>query len=417
MGNQKDIIVIGGGIIGVSTAYYLAMQGRSVTLIEKDDIGAGSSHGNAGLIANGFAIPIAAPGVPSQGLKYMMDATSPFYIKPRFSMDLIRWLWRFRGACNEKQMLQSIPLLLSLGQGSLDLFDELFGREEVAFDYESKGRLLLFTSEESFEESAAEVALLREFGVEASLLDAAGVRQIEPNVLPTVTHGIYCATYAHLSPGHFVQEMVRLAKKQGVELKTETSVTGFETSGQHISSIITTEGTFTSNQVVLAAGAWSPLVMHSLKLKLPIQPAKGYSLTYKRPPTSPHLPLSLYERKVAVTPMGDMLRFTSTFELAGFDPSINQGRLETIRRSIHEYLPGMQELGEETVWFGYRPATPDDLPIIGRSEMFDNLVLATGHGTLGITHGLITGKLVSQIIEGQKPVLDIAPFRAERFYN
>jgi D-amino-acid dehydrogenase len=258
---------------------------------------------------------------------------------------------------------------------------------------------------------------LREFGVEASLLDAAGVRQIEPNVLPTVTHGIYCATYAHLSPGHFVQEMVRLAKKQGVQLKTETSVTGFETSGQHISSIITTEGTFTSNQVVLAAGAWSPLVMHSLKLKLPIQPAKGYSLTYKRPPTSPHLPLSLYERKVAVTPMGDMLRFTSTFELAGFDPSINQGRLETIRRSIHEYLPGMQELGEETVWFGYRPATPDDLPIIGRSEMFDNLVLATGHGTLGITHGLITGKLVSQIIEGQKPVLDIAPFRAERFYN
>lgn len=315
MNKQKDTIVIGGGIIGVAAAYYLAIQGRSVTLIEKDDIGAGSSHGNAGLIANGFAIPMAAPGVPLQGLKWMLDATSPFYIKPRLNVDLISWLWKFRGACNKEQMLRAIPVLLSLGQGSFDLFDELFANEEVVCDYESKGRLILYTSEESFEAGAADVDLLREFGVEASLLDGDGVRQIEPNVLPVVTHGIYCATYAHLSPDRFVQEMVRLAENKGVELKTGTSVTGFETSGQQISSVITTEGTFTANQVVLAAGAWSPLITKNLKLRLPIQPAKGYSLTYKRPPTSPHLPLSLSERKIAVTPMGETLRFTSVLEL------------------------------------------------------------------------------------------------------
>jgi D-amino-acid dehydrogenase len=416
MNKQKDIIVIGGGIIGVAAAYYLAIQGRSVTLIEKDDIGAGSSHGNAGLIANGFAIPMAAPGVPRQGLKWMLDATSPFYIKPRLNADLISWLWKFRGSCNKEQMLRAIPVLLSLGQGSFDLFDELFAREDVKFDYECKGRLILYTSEESFEAGAADVDLLREFGVEASLLDGAGVRQIEPNVLPTVTHGIYCATYAHLSPDRFVQEMVRLAKNKGVELKTGTSVTGFETSGQQISSVITTEGTFTANQVVLAAGAWSPLITKNLKLRLPIQPAKGYSLTYKRPPTSPHLPLSLSERKIAVTPMGETLRFTSVLELAGFDASISKRRLETIRRSVNEYLPGMEELGEETVWFGYRPGTPDDLPIIGKSEVFENLILATGHGTLGMTHGLITGKLVSEIVAGEQPSIDLAPFKVERFY-
>ncbi len=417
MNQQKDIIIIGGGIIGVSTAYYLAMQGRSVTLIEKDDISAGCSHGNAGLIANGFAIPMAAPGVPSQGLKWMLDAASPFYIKPRLNFDLIRWLWKFRGACNDKQMRQAITILLLLGQGSFDLFDELFAKEDVDFGYGRKGRLILFTSEDSFEKGAADAALIREFGVDISLLDADSVRRIEPNVLPAVTHGIYCAAYAHVNPDRFVHEMARLAKDQGAELNTGTTVTGFETSGQQISSVITTEGTFTPNHVVLAAGAWSPVVVRSLKLRLPIQPAKGYSLTYKRPSTSPHLPLSLSERKIAVTPLEETLRFTSTLELAGFDPSINQRRLETIRRSVNEYLPGMEELEQETVWSGYRPGTPDDLPIIGRSNMFENLILATGHGTLGMTHGLITGKLVSQIIAGKQPSVDLTALRAERFSN
>ncbi len=417
MNQKKDIIIIGGGIIGVSTAYYLALQGRSVTLIEKDNIGADSSHGNAGLIANGFAIPMAAPGVPAQGLKWLLDATSPFFIKPRLNPDLIRWLWKFRSACNEKQMLQSIGILLSLGQGSFDLFDELFAKEKVDFGYEKKGRLILFTSKDSFDKGAATADLLHKYGVEASLLDADGVRRIEPNVMPAVTQGIYCAAYAHISPDRFVHEMLRLAKDQGVEIITETSVSGFETSGPHILSVLTTEGRFIPNQVVLAAGAWSSVLTRNLKLRLPIQPAKGYSLTYKGPSTSPHLPLSLSERMIALTPMGDTLRFTSVLELVGFDPSINQQRLEAIRSSVNEYLPGMEELKQETIWSGYRPATPDDLPIIGRSEKFKNLILATGHGTLGMTYGLITGKLVSQIIAEEQPIIDLTPLRAERFYN
>ena len=199
------------------------------------------------------------------------------------------------------------------------------------------------------------------------------------------------------------------------EIKTGTSVSGFETSGRQITSVVTTDGVFTPNQVVLAAGAWSPIIARDLKLKLPIQPAKGYSLTYKRSSTSPQLPLQLSEHKVAVTPMGELLRFTSTLELAGFDPSINQRRLAAIRHSAREYLPGMEALEQEVAWSGYRPATPDDLPIIGRSEMFSNLILATGHGTLGMTHGLITGKLVSQIISGERLSINIVPLRAERF--
>ncbi|MFQ5420936.1 MAG: FAD-dependent oxidoreductase, partial [Anaerolineae bacterium] len=265
MRTQKDIIVIGGGIIGVCAATYLAGQGRQVTLIEKDEIGAGSSFGNAGLIANGFAIPLPAPGVPAQGLKWLFDSSSPFTIKPRLNFDLISWLWRFYRACNEAQMRRAIPVLLALGQGTLDLFDELLASETVDFGYERKGRLFLFTSEEHFEKWMADVALIREYGVEVSLLDADGVRRIEPNVLPAVTRGIYCDSYAHVNPGRFVQEMARLAQSRGVEIKTGTAVTGLETTGREVASVITSDGEFTPNQVVLAAGAWSPLLARSLK--------------------------------------------------------------------------------------------------------------------------------------------------------
>ena len=414
---DKDILIIGGGIIGVSVAYYLALGGHSVTLIEKDDISTGSSSGNAGLIANGFAIPIAAPGVPKQGLKMMLDPSSPFYIKPRLNLELIKWLWKFVRACNEKQMRKSIPILLALGQGSFDLFDDLLEREDVNFGYQKNGRLILFTSDSSFAGWKKDVELVKEFGVEMELLDAKGAKEIEPNLLPSVKHAIYCEEYAHVDPDRFTKELRRLAESHGAEIITGTGVTGFEPVGKKFTAVHTTDGKLTAKQVVLAAGAWSAALARKLKIKLPIQPAKGYSLTYKTPSPGPSLPLMLSERKTAVTPMGDILRFTSTLELAGFDPSINQRRIETIRRSVREYLPGMEDLDEqsEIQWSGYRPATPDDLPIIGRSKKIANLIFATGHGTLGITHGLITGKLVSQLIDGEQPSIDLEPFRAERF--
>ncbi len=415
MNQPKDTIIIGGGIIGVCAAYYLAKQGRSVTLIEKDDIGAGSSYGNAGLIVNGFTIPLPAPGVPRQGLKCLLDSTSYFSIKPRLNLDLLSWLLKFRGACNARQVRRSIPILLALGQGSLDLFDELHAQEAVDFGYQGKGRLILFTSQESFEDYGAEVALMREFGVEASLLDAEGVRRMEPSVSKAVTNGIFCTAYAHLEPVRFVDEMARLAQEQGARIKTGTEVSGFETTGQRISAVITTDDAFSPEQVVLAGGAWSPVIANHLKLRLPIQPAKGYSLSYKKPPRGPQLPLALTECKVAVTPMGDTLRFSSTFELAGYDPSINQRRLAALRASANEYLSGMDKLEDEVAWSGFRPATPDDLPIIERNGKYDNLILATGHGTLGVTHGLITGKLVSQIIVGEPPWVDLTHLSADRF--
>ncbi len=413
--HKVDILVIGGGIIGVAAAYYLARAGRSVTLIEREHIGAGSSPGNAGLIANGFVLPLAAPGAIAKGLKWMLRRSSPFSIRPRLDMDLIAWLWKFAAASNEVQMRKSIPALLLLGQSSLDLFENLHRRENVHFGYERKGRLVLFKSEAALQKWEADIRLMREFGVELTLHDAGGLRHFEPNLSPQVQYGLYCPAYAHLDPARFVQEMARLSSENGAIQTTGVCVKRLERIGNHISAVHTTAEVFAPDQVVLAAGAWSPELAREVDVRLPIQPAKGYSLTFEMPSNGPHFPLQLAEQIVAVTPIGGLLRMTGVLDLAGFDPSLDHHRLEAIRRAAEGYFPDTDKWGPGTPWYGYRPMTPDDLPVIGRSAKIRNLVFATGHGTLGVTHALATGKLVSQIVADQPPLMDLSPFQPDRF--
>jgi D-amino-acid dehydrogenase len=386
-----------------------------VTVIEKDDICAGSSYGNVGWIANGHAIPLAAPGVLTQGLKWLLDPGSPLYIKPRLDPALWRWLWQFQAACTETRMMQGIPVLLALSRASSDLFRVLVTSEGLDCGYERKGLLHLFTRENAFQKAVKEAALLARFDVSSALLDQAGVRHLEPNVLPIVNRGIYYPNYAHLVPDRFVRELARVAEQRGARFRTGTEVLGLETAGRRVTTVVTTRGSFKADEIVLAAGAWSSILARDLHIRLPMQPAKGYSLTFRRPAGGPRMPLSLIEHKVAVTPMGDLLRFSSTLELAGFDTSINRRRLAATLQAVREMLPGVAGLELLEIWRGFRPTSPDGLPIIGRSPRFHNLILATGHGMLGITFGPVTGKLVAQIIANEPPVVNPFPLRVERF--
>lgn len=415
MSKQEDVLIIGGGVIGVCSAYYLSQQGRPVTLVEKGDICSGSSYGNAGLIVPSHAIPLAGPGVLRQGLRWLLDPESPLYVKPRPDPELARWLWQFRAACGEQQMHQTISVLMSLNQAGITLFEELAAIAGQDFGYERLGGLYLFNTQTGFDAGLEEVELLRGLGITPQVLDAEGVRQMVPNVQPSVVGGTYYPEDAHLIPDRLVHALARLAQDQGACLRTSTEVLGFETAGRRITAVGTTRGTFKPDQVVLAAGAWSPVLARSLGLNLPIQPAKGYSLTFKRPPVCPRVPLHLTERKVAVTPMGDMLRFGGTLELAGLDLSINQRRVAAIQQAAGEYLRGVAELELLEIWRGLRPLTPDTLPIIGRSRRFDNLIIATGHGMLGMSLGPITGKLVAQIAGDETPAVDLTPLRVDRF--
>ncbi|MCB0213648.1 MAG: FAD-dependent oxidoreductase [Anaerolineae bacterium] len=400
MKQNTEVLIIGGGIIGVCTAYFLARQGREVCLIERDEIGGSCSYGNAGLIVPSHSIPLAAPGVLTQGLKWLLDAESPFYIKPRLEPRLLTWLWRFQAACRVEPMRRAIPVLRDLLMISANHYETLVAEEKLDCNYEQQGMLFLFQSGRGFEEGIEEAKLLREYGVESAILDYAGVRALEPAAQPDVVGGLVFHREAHLNPAHFVRELAGRLDAYAVTLQPQTEVLDFETTDNRVTTVKTNQGDIKAEQVVLAAGSWSPQLARKLAIDIPLQPAKGYSLTVKRPPVCPRRPLMLAEAKVAVTPFTDALRLAGTLELAGLDLSINPRRVGAIRRAAGVYLQGMEELDVIETWAGLRPCTPDGLPVIGRVPSLDNLIIATGHAMLGISLGPVTGDVVSRIVLG-----------------
>lgn len=412
---MEDTLIIGGGVIGVCAAYYLAERGAPVTLVEQGEVAAGSSYGNAGLIVPSHVVPLAEPGALASGLKWMLDPESPFYIKPRLDLDLISWLLRFAAAAREGPMRRAIPVMRDLGCASSALYNELAALDGLNCYYEQNGMLLLYNTQHGLERGAAEARLLNEFDVPAKMLDGAAVRAIAPQVRPEVVGALRFPQDAHFNPADFVRGLARLVERKGARIYAHTEVLGFETAGRKVTTIQTTRGDFRPGQVVLATGSWSPGVARDLRLNVPIQPAKGYSVTVKRPAACPTIPMLLGEARVAVTPMGPTLRFAGTLELAGLDFSINRRRVEALRRAVPEYLTGMEDLETVEIWRGLRPCTPDGLPIIGRAQKFENLIFATGHAMVGMSLGPITGKLVAQVACGEKPEMDLTPLRLERF--
>ncbi|MFQ5827640.1 MAG: NAD(P)/FAD-dependent oxidoreductase [Candidatus Methylomirabilia bacterium] len=415
MAIRTETLVIGGGVIGVCSAYYLAQQGREVTVVDKGAICSGSSYGNAGLIVPSHSVPLAAPAVLLKGLRWMLNPESPFYIKPRLDRDLISWLWKFRGACNERHVRRAMPLIHDLSRASLALYRELAAIEGLSFGYHQNGLLTVFRTERGLEEAREESHLLAEAGVAGKILDAGGARVMEPMLSPDVVGGLFFPDDAHLTPDRFVNGLAEIAEHMGVRFHPSTEVLGFSRRGRRITAVETTRGDFETDEVVLTAGSWSSEIASALALSLPIQPAKGYSVTHRRPRQSPAVPLLLAEARVAVTPMGETLRFAGTLELAGLDLTINRRRVDAIRRAAARYLTGTEDLETIEIWRGLRPCTPDGLPIIGRPAQLQNLILATGHATIGVSLGPITGKLVSQLAAHQEPMLNLGLLDPGRF--
>ncbi len=417
MSSDPDVIVIGGGAIGVCSAYYLAEAGAKVTLVDRDDVAAGTSYGNAGLIVPSHSIPLAAPGVWVQGLKWMLSPESPFYVKPRPSLELISWLWKFRAACTVAQRDRSMPVLRDLLLKSVELYDELAALDDLDFFYEKRGVLYLYKTDEGVHEGEEEAELLGHIGLEAEVLDKAQVQERLGGLTDQVKGGVHFPQDAHIAPALFVRNLAAKAGEMGVTIVPGAEVQGFKTEAQTIKSVTTNNGDLEADQVVLAAGAWSPEIARPLGLKLPIQAAKGYSITHERPDGFPDIPLICSDDRVGVTPMGDTVRYAGTLELAGMDLSINQRRVDAIRRAPPTYLSLLEEqpMEELEVWAGLRPATPDGLALIGRVPRYANLVIAAGHAAIGVSSGPATGKLVSQIVTGETPFMDIAPFNPTRF--
>lgn len=418
MAQQTDVLVIGGGVVGLSAANALLTRGRSVTILERKCPGAGASWGNAGLVAPRYIIPLSAPGVVAQGLWWMLDRESPFRIKPRFDLDLLRWLWDFWSFCSEEHVEQSIPLLRDLNLSSRDHYQKWAASNEMEdFGFRASGSVVVHRTEKGRQKDLKKARRAQKAGLDVSVLEHNELDEILSNGPSEALGGIYYHQDALLNPAQLISALKQRICEEGGTLRPGTAVTGFEQKNGRIQIVQTPRDEWKANEVILSAGAWSASLAQQLGIDLPIQPAKGYSVTYPDPPQTPDRPYILSETKVAVTPMDDQVRCAGTLELAGFEGSVDVRRTKPILEEAARYVPTVRPDApeQENVWAGFRPCTPDGLPVIGRTEMIDNLVFATGHGMMGVSMSPITGQLVADLVEGDSPSINPSPLSPTRF--
>lgn len=415
MNSKPDVLIIGGGVIGVCSAYFLSRQGVQVMLIEKGEIASGCSYGNGGLIVPSHAVPLASPGALGDGLRWLLDSESPFYIKPRFDAELFHWLMRFVWASRESNMLRVLPVLRDLLLASRALYEDLSKTAGFDFGFEGKGSLLVCLSKNALVKERKETKLFEEFKIPVSVMNREEALELEPALAPSIAGGVFYPRDGRIDPHRFVVGLAEQARGLGAQVWTKTEAMGFESANGRITKVHTTRGELHPQQVILATGSWSPDVMSALDLRIPIQPAKGYSVTLENPATPPKLPLLFSEARVVINPLGHALRIAGTLELAGMDFSFNSKRVRAMQEASAEYLPGLAEAKVKEIWRGLRPCTPDGLPIVSRVKRFENLIVAAGHAMLGMSLGPITGKLISQLIGGEKTDLDVGPLAAGRF--
>lgn len=418
MGQRVETLIVGGGVVGVCCAYELARAGAEVTLIERDEPVAPVSsavYANAGLLTPGDPYPLASPGVLGKGLKWLLDSGSPFYVAPWADRDLPRWLELFRRNCREGPMRRGMAVQRALLRRGCDLHQEYADLAGEAYGYERRGWLMVYESEDGFAGGRREAEDAAAFGVEWEAVERSRLREVAPGLRAGLAGGVLYSEDGHLVPHLFVRELARLAGETGADIRTGHEALRIEATGGRVTRVVTTRGVFEPDTVVLAAGVWTVPVAGQLGLNLPIQAAKGYSLTVPRPEGVPDVPLYATERHVCVTPMGDVVRLAGTLELAGFDLSVRWRRVERIREGADRLIAGLGALEPTEVWRGLRPCTPDGLPIIGRSPRHDNVIVAAGHAMLGLGEGPITGRLVAQLVAGETPELDLDPLRVDRF--
>lgn len=418
MDDRYDVTIVGGGVIGLCCAYYLRQTGASVCVLEKGPFLDGASLGNAGLLVPSHIESYAAPGIITQGLKWLADSESPFYVKPRIDMELTRWLWGFRAACTTENVERGIPVLRDLALASLELHDALArlpGFENTGLEH--KGLFVLHNSKKSERSNLALADLAEKAGLRIERLSKEETLARDPGIRTPMNGSVYFEEDASFDSEKFMAALLEHVSSEGVDLIAETEVQSFQNSNGSVTSLQTSSGDIKTDHLVLAAGAWSALLSRKLGFRLPIQPATGYSITVENPGSELRIPVIITDQKVTITPMPGRLRIGGTLTLVGFETKIEPRRVRPLQRQVKLYCPDI-ESGEKDMpdtWSGFRPCTNDGLPIIGRAKKWKNVIVASGHGMLGMTQGPITGKLVAELCENSSPGLDISALSPNRF--
>lgn len=415
MTSADGVVVVGGGVIGAACAYYLRQTGRPVTLIDQGRFGSGCSHGNCGFVCPSHVLPLAAPGALREALQTLFARNSPLKIRWRPDPALWGWFWQFARNCNRRDMLAAGHAIQSLLVSSRSLYDALLRTTLTDVEWEAQGLLFVFRTQPAMDHYAETDHLLRaEFNLAAMRYDGPALCELEPALKPGCAGGWHYATDGHLRPDKLMLAWRRTLEAQGVEIRESCELHDLIIEQRRVRRVVTSDGEIAADYVVIATGAWTPRLRRILRCRVAIQPGKGYSLTMPRPASCPRIPMIFEEHRVAVTPFASGYRIGSTMEFAGYDTSLNPDRLRLLREAATIYLrePSAEPILES--WYGWRPMTPDSLPYIGPVPGLENLLIAAGHGMLGVSMSPATGRLVAEIVSGQTPHVDPRPYAVDR---
>ncbi len=410
-------IIIGGGVVGLSSAYYLKESGWDVTIIDKTDLSDSCSYGNLGMIVPSHFVPLAMPGMISQGIKWMFNSRSPFYVKPSLNFDLINWGLKFVKSATDKNVEQSAIPLRDINLLSKSLYEALAAKPGFDFALEKKGIMMYFKTPKVEEEEIHLAHRAQSMGLDVEPLSKQQAQALEPAIDLDILGAVHYRCDAHLYPNKLIAQLIDYLKNAGVKFETNSPVEKIIKQGGVIKKVITANGSFEADVVVMAAGSWLPQLTKMVGLSIPLMPGKGYSFMQNNPAKQLNIPSIFCEARVAVTPMNGGIRFGGTMEIAPVNSKVNMKRVEGIINSIPKYFSNVQlDLPQEKdVWYAFRPCTPDGVPYIGSSKKISNLFIAGGHAMSGLSLGPASGKLIAELVNGQQTSMDIKAFDPERF--
>ena len=415
--NRTDVLVVGAGVSGLAAALALLQDGREVRVLDAGRIGGGASHGNCGTLTPSHAPPLAAPGTIGRAMRWMLTPDAPLYIPPRFDPALWRWLLGFAMRCNHRDWIASARAKSAMLNDSRRRIADWVRDYGLQCEFMESGEDYVFHSRQAMEHEMQDLPLLREFGIEAEIIDGPAYEAQEPALKPGVVGAIRFAGDAALRPDRYVAELARAVRERGGVIVEQCALQSLRSDADGVRAA-TAQGDIHAHDAVIAAGAWSPTIARAVGLpwlRKAIQPGKGYSMTYSAPVVVPKRPLTLREVSVCVTAWGSGFRLGSTMEFSGYDTSLNERRLGALERGARKYLhhPVGPELRER--WFGWRPMSRDDIPLIGRAPGHKRLWLATGHGMMGVGMSAGTGQMLADLMAGRTPAVQPSAFDPARF--
>jgi D-amino-acid dehydrogenase len=411
------VTIIGAGVIGLNCAYYLQKAGHKVTVIDRGNITNGCSFGNMGYVSPSHFVPLATPGIVSKGLKWMMSSSSPFYIKPRMNLDLVRWGMTFWKSATAKKVEENAPHMNNLLQLTRHLMNDIKNELPDSFDMTERGCWMLWKSEKTGDHEKHLADQANSFGLNTIMCTPQQVQEYETKVEVTVAGGILYLDDCHINPAKFMHSLYSYLRNKGVQFWLNSEVKEFEIVNGKIAAVITDKTKLDCEELVLANGSWLQGISKLLGIYTPLQPGKGYSMVYEGLQKNLQYPSILVDDRTATTPINGWLRIGGTMELSGHSDNILPKRVMAIYNAFKKYYPAMNLPQPEikNAWFGYRPVTPDGMPYIGRHKKFSNLSYAGGHAMLGVTAAAGTGRIIEEVVSGKKPTIELSAFDPARF--